>query len=949
MSSPPQPLTLPILPSSPSLQSHLQALDHLSLRLQHLTSSTTHPVRIPLGSKASILGEVVHTNDIRVNIGAGYWVDMTALEASQYVQRRKERLLEEHARLPEGRARPSVLEGLESGVSAVVGKRKKRLIAPSVGFHQVFHRLPEMESGPSSSISPPEKKQEKDLVKSNEKEEAAPVDVGVKPTHTAEDSEMPNDQSKDNIKSPVAKDENINLASTQNTPQPGKPLDRKGKGTETDKSAASLVELLDDEEGSDAEVGVSGNHGDDTTLNEEGLPIHEIRETLSGETIGPPPPPSTSSGTAAEASVEEKEDDYFSDEAVARRAALRRRLFNEDTSSDEDDIPTKEPIKAKGGIIRSSSSQPDAPSKPSSSVTPLTPPSPPVRERRPSSSLPAPAKSILKPHNPPTRKKSVTFDPSLPSPPASPAPAESLSQMSKRFGFPLPLGVSDEDTKDEGEFSVKPVPVIPAPTPRQRGDGGFAGFKRGFLDRPSSSSTTITPVTTDQTLQERKSQLMANAVQDTVRERGQPPSTVATITPGKSDQKKAFNDPPPTKKQSLFSQRLGQPTIDASAPNIQTTSCRMPNLPKVSESQGTNTIKSGVVEKPPIVQQGVKERLDNLKIHERPGPNGVIMPRKSLIDTTVGRTNYTTNGENHNNTHMQRKDSQGDNDEEEEEDEEFSEYSTGSEDEYDLDQALLAREVALEYHRRQSYKPLNRDPDDPSDDQPEQGEEGEGGVMLGLPRISEYGEPMIINPKPEDLRRFIRVGKLENGNLVLAPGEESLETDDEDQGEEDEEGKGEGAQNKERKERRENRENVMKKLMGLEVSTAQLIEQERKDREEKTVEKGRRRQWEDWERSLPPILGGDTTSITDQVSDRDEAQEDKGSTEEQGSSKEKEKITTKPPVIPLVPESPMSPSLPINTSVPPPPPATATAEVTSTEPVKPKKVSRFKASRMAGN
>ncbi|KAK6908209.1 hypothetical protein I203_102210 [Kwoniella mangroviensis CBS 8507] len=916
-----RPLSLPIIPSSPSLHSHLAALDHLSLQLQHLTTFTTRPARIPLGTKASMLGDILHTNDIKVNIGCGYWVDMTAQEASEYVKRRKDQLLEEHARLLEGHRRPAAVDRLEKKVSDVKSKGKegkRRLVDPKVGFHPVFHKMPETDVAGSSNSSA-------------EDEEGKAINGEEAPQAQAKQIEiqtLSSESSKTDLTNTST--QNLHSSRTDSTTQSVRIKDSEQS------VGSSLLELLDDKDGSVGAVGVSGNSlGDSTTTNEEGLPIHEIRETLSGETIGPPPPPSTSS-TAPEQPIEEIEDDYFSPEAVARRAALRRRLFNEDTSSEEDEPPVQAAIKAKGGIIRSSNTVTET-SSGTAQATPPSPSSPPVRERRPSCSQPLPSKSILKPSNPPTLKKSVTFDPSLPSPPTSPASDESLSQMSKRFGFPLPLAVSDESTSNSGEFSVKPVPVIPPPRPRKRDDtSGFAGFKRGFLD--GSSRTITKPLQAEYDTDKMKDLLdlmentARNAITPAVTENATSSSALTS-----SDGDKAFNDPPPQskmKKQSLFSQRLSQPEIDASAPNIQTTSTtRIPNLPKVSESKGTNTIKPGVIEKPPVVQHGVKERLDNLKIVERPISNGIKAPMKSEIDVSVGRTNYTTIGKNKH-TNQSKVLAKDNNEEEEEDDEdddddEFSEYSTGEEDEYDLDQALLAREVALEYHKRQTYKPLNRDLDDPHFNELQEGEgeggEGGGGVMLGLPRISEFGEPMIINPKPEDLRRFIRVGKLENGNLVLAPGEESLETDEEDQDEENRED-GEG-----RKERRENRENIKKKLMGLEIPTSQLIEQERTDRERKNVDKGKKKQYEDWEKSLPPILSSDNSN-TKSNDNKQEVVED-----------DKDKSKSKPPIIPLVPESPIiSPDQSVST--PTTTPGTATSEG-----VKPKKVSRFKASRMANN
>lgn len=86
--SPGQPLTA-ISPSDPSLAAHLAALDLLAARLSALTDRTRWPARVPLNSKASIVGQVVHTNEMKINVGGGYWIEMTAKEAEEYVKRRK--------------------------------------------------------------------------------------------------------------------------------------------------------------------------------------------------------------------------------------------------------------------------------------------------------------------------------------------------------------------------------------------------------------------------------------------------------------------------------------------------------------------------------------------------------------------------------------------------------------------------------------------------------------------------------------------------------------------------------------------------------------------------------------------------------------------------------------------------------------------------------------------
>jgi hypothetical protein len=131
--------------------------------------------------------------------------------------------------------------------------------------------------------------------------------------------------------------------------------------------------------------------------------------------------------------------------------------------------------------------------------------------------------------------------------------------------------------------------------------------------------------------------------------------------------------------------------------------------------------------------------------------------------------------------------------------------------EYDLDDALLAREVALAYHQNRAYSQLgqqqataNRGEGEDGDyphmamglggDDADEGEE-EAGVMMALPEISmiplqnqdggpSISMPSIINPTPDDLRRFVRIGKLDNGKLVLAPGEHGW-SDEEGEGEDD--------------------------------------------------------------------------------------------------------------------------------------------------------------------
>lgn len=82
-------LQLPIRPYDGSLAAQIAVLDLLSARLALLPSRTRWPARIPLTSKASFVGEVVHTNTVKVHLGGEWWVEMTATEAADYITRRK--------------------------------------------------------------------------------------------------------------------------------------------------------------------------------------------------------------------------------------------------------------------------------------------------------------------------------------------------------------------------------------------------------------------------------------------------------------------------------------------------------------------------------------------------------------------------------------------------------------------------------------------------------------------------------------------------------------------------------------------------------------------------------------------------------------------------------------------------------------------------------------------
>lgn len=89
MSTADEPLEVPIRPYDGSLGAQIAALDLLSAKLALLPSRTRWPARIPLTSKASFVGEVVHTNVVKVHLGGEWWMEMTATEAADYITRRK--------------------------------------------------------------------------------------------------------------------------------------------------------------------------------------------------------------------------------------------------------------------------------------------------------------------------------------------------------------------------------------------------------------------------------------------------------------------------------------------------------------------------------------------------------------------------------------------------------------------------------------------------------------------------------------------------------------------------------------------------------------------------------------------------------------------------------------------------------------------------------------------
>lgn len=520
------------------------------------------------------------------------------------------------------------------------------------------------------------------------------------------------------------------------------------------------------------------NGGKELLTDEEGLPIHDIHETESGEVIGVGPEPSQSEEDAAASArriaAAGQEGGVLSAEeekaAWARRRAVFERVFGKDDedldSSDDEDQGEKEEMVVTGDENddeRTRSSPTEMQSGPLTETTTLRP-GPSNSQTIPStiiaSSTSAPAasanppptpRSILKPPPPQIRKKSVTFDPTVPLPPDSPDPDPSGS---KQMSFSNALTSA---ACDVGEFETRPVPVIQIPVPGKKAAApGFGGMRRGFLDPPGSAKPK--PKEIEEIGKKKPSLFAQRMAQSVVKES---PTPIASSSTAQSTE-----------------------TPSSTSPGASSTKPRPPGLPVMASSatSATNTLRSSVIEKP--------------------------HPPSSACSSKSSSSG------------LRRSHSEGDAEEEEDlgfiddDDYESDDYDDEEdEDEYDLDDALLAREVALEYHRRRAYTSpyTSQDPDDPSYGLLPPEATDSGGVLLAMPQVdsSGSGAPMIINPTPDDFRRFVRVGKLENGNLVLAPGEEGWSDD-----EEEVEGKGVGELEIERQRKRDNKKKMMDALSG---------------------------------------------------------------------------------------------------------------------------------------
>lgn len=568
-------------------------------------------------------------------------------------------------------------------------------------------------------------------------------------------------------------------------------------------------------------------------INEEGLPIHEIREDENGRLIGDLPTLSTSTAAGPGATISPVEEeprltevksDFYSDDAAARRAALRRKVFDDPSDSESDaaeDVGNfdeqhpKTPLTAEPA---SSSSAPVINAIPPTPSSPSVPALPPQPARRSLSSAPMPGKSILKTAAP--RKKSVSFDSSIPDSPDSPAPPSDTRIAGSLFPTPV-INIESGIEEKKVPMLNAPKPKVPSPQ-RSSFDNPFAGFKPGFLSGSTSASSSDSGRTTSPSV------ITAEPRGISEQSIAAPPSSTAAA--------------PEFKKPSLFAQRQRDTPGDAAV-----AVSAGPDFPSMSASKGTSSVKNAVLEKPSPPSQPKPQSQPQSTVKGQGQTAGVaqsVMERPTEPVAGPSRLNgYLPEGED--------EEEDGDDDDD---DDDFYRDDDDEEEEYDLDDALLAREIALAYHQNRAYTELGR-PRGQGEDEEDEGEEG--GVMLGLPEISVLGpdgmpgsgsgqggggRPQIINPTPDNLRRFVRVGKLDNGKFVLAPGETGWS--DEEEG--DEAGGG--------NDKRENREEIRRALLGQQTDNV-------RERTQPQQVPGRKQKSET-DMGMPPTIGTASTAAS---------------------------------------------------------------------------------------
>lgn len=524
-----------------------------------------------------------------------------------------------------------------------------------------------------------------------------------------------------------------------------------GEQQDVPASLQSLVDLVG--EHLQDKLHLPGAQGDET-VNEEGLPIHEIRETPDGQLIGSEP----MGDGEGEVTIPEKEDDYWTPEAAARREALKRRVFGSMSDSDTDDegddsmdvemsapgetqpsqpAPTQAQAQTQD-ISRDTSAiaQPGLrPSTPQSATSDHPHAQPAHR------SPGVQPKGILKA---PSRKKSVTFDSSVPLPPDSP-PARPGSEK---------LNIAQ-----------KPVPILNVPTPGKR---SFGGLKSGFLqsanaaaerDRAANEAAAASGSGSPSNLAPSPSATkfaQRGVVEHPPAPRPQPQQPKIQEIGSDDDEDESMDvDEDKPKKKSLFAQRRAG---------------AKPDFPAIGSVKPMPTMRNSIVERAPL-----------------PPAVGEI-PKSSTSAAPAERPPLVV----------------VDNDSDPDDYGDLGEFDDDEEDEYALDEALLQREAALALHRSlQRQRPVDEDEIDPE-------AEGDGNVYMAVPRVStiqggEGDEPLrIINPTADDLSQFLRVGREEDGGLVFEPP--TIHEDSDSDGEET------GPEAEERRQRRQRRRNVMDQL-----------------------------------------------------------------------------------------------------------------------------------------
>ncbi|EKC98585.1 nuclear envelope-endoplasmic reticulum network protein [Trichosporon asahii var. asahii CBS 8904] len=456
----------------------------------------------------------------------------------------------------------------------------------------------------------------------------------------------------------------------------------------------------------------------DETVNEEGLPIHEIRETPDGQLIGSEP---MGDGDGEE-TIPEKEDDYWTPEAAARREALKRRVFgsmSDSDTEDEDDSMDVEPAAAESAPAQEAANGLVPPIG-----RPSTPPNDPSPINEPLYAQPAhrspgkQPKGILKA---PSRKKSVTFDSSVPLPPDSPPAKPGQERIS---------------------IAQKPVPILNVPTPGKR---AFGGLKSGFLQSanaaaerdkaaaaPTQSNLAPSPSATKPNFASRG--VVEHAPVPPQPQEPPPASKIQEI--GSDDDEDDSMDVDEDKpKKSLFAQRRAG---------------AKPDFPSIGSQKPMPTMRNSIVERAPLP------------------PSVGELPKSSTSAAPADRTPLVV----------------VDNDSDTDEYGDLGEFDDDEEDEYALDEALLQREAALALHRSlQRQRPIDEDEIDPEAEG--DGNVYMAVPRVSTIQGGEGDEPLrIINPTADDLGQFLRVGREEDGGLVFEPPtvHEDSESDGEEEG-----------------------------------------------------------------------------------------------------------------------------------------------------------------------